>query len=252
MPGRRLAGVLAAGGVAVVALLAAARLAPVATWLRDGESGIRALGSAGALVYGALYVGAVLLFVPGTLLALGAGFLFGVGYGAFVILSASTVAAALAFTIARRLARGPVERLARKSFRLAALDRAIAREGWRVVVLLRLSPLFPSAFSSYLYGVTRVRLVPFLLASGLAILPRTFLAATLGAAAASIETGRGRSPWEWALLAAGIAATLVATVLLVRRAGEELAKDPAAGSLRESGRPPRARREPRARRAGGG
>ncbi len=230
-----------AAAAAAVALLAAARLAPVGGWLREAEGGIRAMGSAGLVLYGAFYAAALLLFVPGTLLAIGAGFLFGVARGVAVILAASTVSAALAFTIVRRFARAPVERLARRDHRLAAVDRAIVREGWKVVVLLRLSPLFPFGFSSYLYGLTRLRLAPFLTASGLALLPRAFLAASLGAATASLERGRGRGPWEWALLAAGIAATLAATLLLARRAAEELDKDAAGAGFRESGRPPRAR-----------
>jgi uncharacterized membrane protein YdjX (TVP38/TMEM64 family) len=228
-----------AAASAAVALLALARLAPVGAWLRDAESGIRAMGSAGVLLYGAFYAAALLVFVPGTLLAIGAGFLFGVGRGAVVILSASTVSAALAFTLARRFARAPVERLARRDHRLAAIDRAIVREGWKVVVLLRLSPLFPFGFSSYLYGLTRMRLAPFLIASGLALLPRALLAVSLGAAAASLDRGRARGPWEWALLAAGIAATLAATLLLARRSAEDLEKDPDAAAFRESGRPPR-------------
>ena len=89
-----------------------------------------------------------------------------------------------------------------------------------------------------------MRLAPYLLASGLAMLPRALLTASLGAATASLDAGE-HAAWEWPLIAVGIAATLAATLLLARRANEELGREPAA-ALRESGTKPR---EPRADRA---
>jgi uncharacterized membrane protein YdjX (TVP38/TMEM64 family) len=210
-------------GAAVVSLVLAARLLPVQEWLKSFESWVQGMGTAGMLLYAAVYVVAVLLFVPGILLTLGAGFLFGLGSGIAVVSVASTVAAALAFLIARYLARGAVERLVRKNPKFAAIDRAIGKEGWKVVALLRLSPLVPFSLSNYLYGLTSVRLGPYVATSWAAMLPATVLYVSFGAAGRRIGEKTPRSPWEWALLGAGLAATAAVTVLLTRIAKRELA-----------------------------
>ena len=211
-------------GLGVVVLVLAARLLPVQEWLKSFEAWVKGMGAAGMFLYGAVYIVAVLLFVPGIVLTLGAGFLFGLGWGIVVVSVASTLAAALAFVIARYLARGAVERLARKSPKFAAIDRAIGKEGWKVVALLRLSPLVPFSLSNYLYGLTSVRLGPYVATSWAAMLPATVLYVYLGAAGRTIGEKAPRSPWEWVFLGAGLAATAVVTVLLTRRAKRELAE----------------------------
>src|SRR5258705_13774110 len=90
-------------GLGVVAIVVAARLLPVQEWLKSFETWVQGLGPAGMVLYAAVYVGAVLLFLPGIVLTLGAGFLFGLGWGIVVVSVASTLAAALAFVIARYL-----------------------------------------------------------------------------------------------------------------------------------------------------
>lgn len=219
-------------GVGVAAILVAARLLPLWEWMVQLEGLVRGMGPAGMVLYGAVYVAAVVLFVPGIVLTLGAGFLFGLGWGIVVVSIASTIAAALAFLIARYLARGAVERLARKNPKFAAIDRAIGKEGWRVVALLRLSPLVPFSLSNYLYGLTSVRFVPYLATSWAAMLPATLLYVYLGAAGRTIGEKTPRSPWEWALLGAGLAATAAVTVMLTRVARRELAKEALEGKSR--------------------
>jgi uncharacterized membrane protein YdjX (TVP38/TMEM64 family) len=214
-------------GLGVAAIIVAARLLPVQEWLNSFETWVKGMGAAGMLLYAAVYVAAVLLFVPGIVLTLGAGFLFGLGWGIAVVSVASTIAAALAFLIARYLARGAVERLVRKNPKFAAIDRAIGKEGWKVVALLRLSPLVPFSLSNYLYGLTSVRFFPYVATSWVAMLPATVLYVYLGAAGRTIGEKAPRSPWEWVLLGAGLAATAALTVLLTRIAKRELA------SLRE-------------------
>ena len=211
-------------GAAVVVLVLAARLLPVEVWLKSFESWVKGMGPAGMALYGAVYVAAVILFVPGIVLTLGAGFLFGLGWGVVVVSIASTIAAALAFLIARYLARGAVDRLARKNPKFSAIDRAIGKEGWKIVAFLRLSPLVPFSLSNYLYGLTSVRFAPYLATSWAAMLPSTFVYVYLGAAGRTIGE-KTRSPWEWALLGAGLAATAAVTILLTRVARKELAKE---------------------------
>ena len=210
-------------GAAAAGLFAAWRLLPVAEWLKTFQSWIAGLGPWGGVLYALAYVIAALLFVPGIVLTVGAGYLFGLGWGVVIVSLASTTAAALAFLIARYLARDQVERLARRHERFRAIDRSIGENGWKVVGLLRLSPLVPFSLSNYLYGLTSVRLAPYLLASWVAMLPATVLYVYLGAAGRS-TAGGGRSPWEWALLAAGLLATAAVTVLLTRMARARLRK----------------------------
>ncbi len=208
----------------VLALIAAARLLPVREWIQSLQDWVRGMGAAGPVIYGAIYVLAVVLFVPGIVLTLGAGFLFGLGWGIVVVSAASTTAAAIAFLIARYLARDSVEKIARKNPKFAAIDRAIGKEGWKVVALLRLSPLVPFSLSNYLYGLTSVEFVAYVATSWAAMLPATVLYVYLGAAGRTIGQKTERSPWEWVLLGVGLAATAAVTVLLTRVAKRELAR----------------------------
>ena len=208
----------------LLGLIAAARLLPVRDWIQSLQDWVRGMGAAGMVIYGAIYVAAVVLFVPGIVLTLGAGFLFGLGWGIVVVSAASTTAAALAFLIARYFARDSVEKIARKNAKFAAIDRAIGKEGWKVVALLRLSPLVPFSLSNYLYGLTSVRFGAYVATSWVAMLPATVLYVYLGAAGRTIGQKTERSPWEWVLLGVGLAATAAVTVLLTRVAKRELAK----------------------------
>lgn len=213
----------------MAAILVAARLLPLREWMVKLEGLVQEMGPAGMVLYGTVYVVAVVLFVPGIVLTLGAGFLFGLGWGIVVVSIASTVAAALAFLIARYLARDAVRRLASRNPRFGAIDRAIGKEGWKVVALLRLSPLVPFSLSNYIYGLTSVRFVPYLATSWAAMLPATILYVYLGAAGRTIGEKTPRSPWEWALLGLGLAATVAVTVILTRVAKKELARRRAEG-----------------------
>ncbi len=209
-------------GAGVAALFVAWRLLPLNDWLREFQDWISGLGPLGGVLYGLAYVAAALLFVPGILLTLGAGYIFGLAWGVVLVSIASTAAAALAFLIARYIARSRVEKLARGNEKFRAIDNAIGENGWKVVGLLRLSPLIPFSISNYLYGLTAVRFLPFVLASWLGMLPATFLYVYLGAAGKSVGEGGGRSPWEWALLGAGLLATVAVTVILTRLARKQL------------------------------
>ena len=213
--------------LAAVAAVAAVRLLPLDAWLTGFQQWVAGKGVWGGALYALVYVACALLFVPGSLLTIGAGLVFGVLWGTVVVSVAATTTAALAFLIARHLARARVEAMARRHQRFEAIDRAIAEKGWKVVALLRLSPVVPFSVSNYLYGLTPVRFVPYVVTSWAAMLPGTLLYVWLGAAggaAAAAGRGEGRSPWEWALLAAGLAATVLVTVVLTRAARQELQK----------------------------
>lgn len=179
-------------------------------------------GPAGAVLYALMYALGTLLFLPGGLLTLGAGFLYGLPGGMAVVVPGSVLGALLAFLLGRTVLRGPTERLLRRHPRFAAVDTAVAEEGFRVVLLLRLSPLVPFNLLNYGLGLTRVPVGTYLLASAVGMLPGTLLYVYLGTlltSAAELLSGR-RPEAGWAgklLLAVGLLATL-AVVLLVGRA----------------------------------
>jgi uncharacterized membrane protein YdjX (TVP38/TMEM64 family) len=215
----------AAAAAGVVAVIVAVRLLPVQEWLTSFQDWVRGKGLAGAVVYAAVYVACVLLFVPGTVVTLGAGLLFGLAGGTVLVSIASTTAAALAFLIARYLARERVQRLADRNPRFGAIDRAIAEQGWKVVALLRLSPLIPFSLSNYLYGLTPIPFAPYVLTSWIAMLPATFLYVYVGAAGNAAVTGRGPGgAWRTALWVVGLLATIAVTVFVTRAARRQLDK----------------------------
>jgi uncharacterized membrane protein YdjX (TVP38/TMEM64 family) len=212
-------------GTGVLALFAIGWLVPLEQWLEHLEDWVGRMGALGGVVFGLVYVVAALLFIPGSVLTLGAGLVFGLGWGTVVASAAATTTAAAAFLITRYLARDRVARLARGHEKFRAIDEAVRAKGWKVVALLRLSPLVPFSLSNYLYGLTAIRFWPYVLASWVAMLPGTVLYVYLGAAGrAAVGGARKHSAWEWVLLAAGLLATMIVTVVLTRAARKELEK----------------------------
>ena len=224
VPGRRLALFLLL--VAAAALLwwlgrqGGAQVPRFAAWV-DG------LGVWGALVFVVGYAVAAVALVPGSLLTLAAGAIFGLARGTVLVLAGATLGASAAFLIARYLARGPVERRLAANPRFATLDRAVGREGRKIVFLLRLSPVVPFNLLNYALGLTRVRFVDYLVAC-LGMLPGTFLyvyygklLGTVAAAAGGAEVERGVE--YWLFLGLGVAATVAVTAVITRRARQALA-----------------------------
>ncbi len=201
-----------------IALVAAGRLLPVEAWLEWVQHQVKGLGGFAPVAYGLFYVVAALLFVPGAAITIAAGALFGLGLGTVVVSLSSTTAAAIALPLSRTLLRERVEAFAkeRKSFR--AIDDAITDGGWKIVGLLRLSPVVPFSALNYLLGLTNVRYVPAVLVSWAAMLPGTLLYVYFGAIGADVAAGKERGPLQWALMGAGLVATLVVTVVLTRMA----------------------------------
>lgn len=220
----------AARRAALAALLLAAALVvwvwlPADRLLTNLLTWAAAHPTSGMLAVAAIYVPACLLFVPGALLTLGAGYALGVVRGALAVSLGSTAGAAAAFLCGRTVAREWVmARLAdRPAFR--ALDQAVAQRGWQVVLLARLSPVLPFNLLNYAFGLTQIRFREFVWASWLGMLPGTALYVTLGASAQSLAAaarGGERSPAALVLLGVGVAATLGLTILVGRAARAQL------------------------------
>lgn len=189
---------------------------------------VDSLGPFGPLVFVIGYAGAVVAFVPGSLPSLVGGAIFGLGRGVALVFVAATLGACLAFLVSRHLVRGSIERRIAGNPRFAAIDRAIEKEGRRIVFLLRLSPVFPFSLLNYALGLTRVRFVDYLVAS-VGMLPGTLLYVYYGhvlglAAALAGGVAHERGAGDYAVLALGLAATIVVTTLVTRIARRALAE----------------------------
>ena len=187
---------------------------------------IRSLGAWGPLAVGLAYVPACVFLVPGSALTLGAGFLFGVVKGAIAASLGSTVGACVAFLVGRTLARSWAERQQRTHPRLAAVSDAVGREGFKVVLLTRLSPLFPFNLLNYVFGLTPVPLWRYALASWIGMFPGTLLYAYLGSGARSLaDAASGNTEGSGAqrvFFWLGLLATIVATLVITRLARRAL------------------------------
>ena len=187
---------------------------------------VERLGAWAPVGFVAGYALATVAFVPGSLLTLAAGAIFGLVRGTALVFVAATLGASAAFLIARYLARGAVERRVTRDARFAALDRAIAARGRRIVLLLRLSPVFPFNLLNYALGLTRVRFTDYLVAS-VGMLPGTLLyvySGTLVGDVARVAAGAAipRGPAYWGVAATGLLATLAVTTLVARTARRAL------------------------------
>jgi uncharacterized membrane protein YdjX (TVP38/TMEM64 family) len=211
-----------AAAAAAAILLAAWHFLPLEEWLQALEARLSGMGLLGAVLYCLLCVVAFLLFVPGSILTLAAGYLFGVAGGMAVAWIAVVSTASIAFLISRYAARESVEKMARRNPKFSALDAAIKKHGWKVVGLVRLAAIFPFSPSSYLFGLTAVDFGPYLAATAVGMAPGTFFYAYLGAAGKTLGETGDRSPWEWALLGAVLVATVVMAVILTRLAKKQL------------------------------
>jgi len=205
------------------ALVAAFFLFDLRALLREGLEAIGRLGPWGPTIFIAIYIVAAVLFLPGSVLTLGAGAAFGVALGSVYVSIASTLGATAAFLVGRYLARGWVAKKIEGNASFAAIDRAVATEGWKIVGLTRLSPVFPFSLLNYAFGVTRVSLRDYVLASWIGMMPGTVMYVYVGSLARAAGD-RTRTPAEWALYGVGLVATIVVTVFVTRLARSSLAK----------------------------
>jgi uncharacterized membrane protein YdjX (TVP38/TMEM64 family) len=215
--------------VAIVALFVGLRLLPITDGLNSFNLWLAGLGAIGVVIFIIIYALATVLFVPGSVLTIGAGFIFGLGLGVVAVSIGSVAGAALAFLASRYLARKKIESLARRNEKFASIDRAIGEQGWKLVFLLRLSPLIPFNLSNYFYGITAIKFWPYVLASWIGMLPGTVLYVYLGTVGkAGVEStaggGRVRSPAEWAFLIVGLVATVIVTIWVTQIARKALRK----------------------------
>jgi uncharacterized membrane protein YdjX (TVP38/TMEM64 family) len=217
--------------LALVAVAAVFFGRSLASYVPRFAGAVAGLGAWGPVAFIAGYVVAAVAFVPGSLLTLAAGAIFGLARGTLYVLIGATLGATAAFLVSRYLVRGRVEARVRADPRFAAIDDAVGTQGRRIVFLLRLSPVLPFNLLNYALGVTRVRLADFVVACA-GMLPGTVLYVYYGKLAGDVAGAVGgsarRGPGHYAVLALGLAATIAVTVVvtrLARRALKEASPD---------------------------
>jgi uncharacterized membrane protein YdjX (TVP38/TMEM64 family) len=212
--------------IAVIgALVVAFRVLPVADWLRQFQAYVRGLGVAGYILYAVVYALCVVLLIPASVLTLGAGAIFGWAAGSLVVIVGATAGATLAFILAQTVLRKRVEAMIAANPKLNAVDKAIAREGTKLMLLMRLSGFPPFTWINYALGLTGVRLLPYVLTTFFGIIPGVAAFTYAGAAGAAVATGSGN---RIGLIVTAVGAVLVSIYIAriaakaIRRNGDML------------------------------
>jgi uncharacterized membrane protein YdjX (TVP38/TMEM64 family) len=195
-------------------------------WLRNALEWIDNLGTTGIYAFIAIYIIATVAFLPGSILTLGAGVVFGVVLGSVYVFVGATIGAAAAFLVGRYLARGWVAKKIASNTKFRSIDEAVGREGFKIVLLTRLSPVFPFNLLNYAYGLTGVSLKDYFLGS-VGMIPGTIMYVYIGSLAGSLATlGTVNQPSnptiEWALRIIGFIATVAVTIYVTKIARKAL------------------------------
>lgn len=214
-------GLWAGAALLLIGLTVAGFVLPVKEWSEAFQGWIDGFGAWGAVIFALAYIVAVVFLVPAGPMTIAGGLAFGF-WAIPLVLGAATTGATLAFLVARYVARKKVEELIAHRPNFSAVDKALSKEGWKVVALLRLSPAVPFSLQNYVMGVSKIGLPAFIAATFFGIIPGSALYVYLGTVGQ--QAGSGISAAQWTFYAIGFVATVAITVLLTFKARAELRK----------------------------
>ncbi len=203
-----------AGVALLLLLLIAWWQLPVKEWIDQFREWIVDLGFIGVVMFVIIYVLITVVLGPASALTLTAGLAYGV-WGFPLVIFSATLAAAVAFLLGRYVARDRVTRFINRDPRLISLNKAISDEGWRVVGLMRLSPVIPYGLQNYMFSITQIGFVPYVLATMVGIMPASALYVYIGSLGQAVGRFGGL---QWVLLVAGLLATLLVAWFVGKRA----------------------------------
>jgi uncharacterized membrane protein YdjX (TVP38/TMEM64 family) len=195
--------------------------------LKDTLTWIENLGSIGAIAFIGIYIMATVAFLPAFILTLGAGVLFGLWLGSIYVFIGATLGSIAAFLIGRYLARDWVAKKIAGNDKFKAIDRAVGKEGLKIVLLTRLSPAFPFNLLNYAFGVTGVSARDYIIGS-IGMIPGTIMFVYIGSLAGSLALiGTDAQPpvnptLQWTIRIVGLIATVAVTVYVTRLAKQAL------------------------------
>lgn len=153
---------------------------PVADWIAQAQQKVMGLGAWSAIWYPLLYACCNVFLLPGGVLSVGGGFFFGLWWGFLIVLVGNVTGAAIAFFISRWIGRSWLRRKLLRHPTFGALEPVVKREGWKIILLSQLHPLFPTSLLNYLYGLTNIRFRTCILWVAVGQAPGLFLYAYLG------------------------------------------------------------------------
>lgn len=173
----------------LIALVVAVRMLPIAAWLASFQQWVHGAGPFGYVLYALVYICCCVLLLPALALTIGAGAIFGFVKGSILVIISATLGATAAFLLARTVLRHRVERMTSGNAKFRALDRAITREGTKIMWLVRLSGFPPFTWVNYAFGLTGIHLTPYIVITFLGIIPGTLAFTWAGAAGAAALEG---------------------------------------------------------------
>ncbi|MBD2664767.1 hypothetical protein B6N60_04031 [Richelia sinica FACHB-800] len=195
-------------------------------WLKQVLQWIDSQGAIGAIAFILVYIIATVAFLPGSLLTLGAGVIFDVGLGSVYVFIGATLGATAAFLVGRYLARDWVVKKISGNKKFAAIDQAVGNAGLKIVLLTRLSPIFPFNLLNYAFGITGVSFSDYVIGS-IGMIPGTIMYVYIGSLATSLAmldtaTPSGNSSIQLAMKIFGFVATVLVTIYITKLAKKAL------------------------------
>ena len=188
---------------------------------------IESLGYIGGIAFIATYILSTVVFIPATILTLGAGVIFGVVWGSLYVFVGATLGAIAAFLIGRYLARDWIGKKIEGNQKFVAIDQAVAHSGFKIVLLTRLSPLFPFNLLNYAFGITGVSFKEYALAS-IGMLPATVMYVYIGSIAGDVarigSEDQSTDAIKWGIRIIGFIATVAVTVYATRLAKKAISE----------------------------
>lgn len=194
--------------------------------LKQALEWVASLGSIGSIAFICIYIMATVAFLPAFILTLGAGVVFGVWWGSIYVFIGATLGSISAFLVGRYLARDWVAAKIAGNDRFTVIDRAVSKEGLKIVLLTRLSPIFPFNLLNYAFGVTGVSVTDYIIGS-IGMIPGTIMFVYIGSLAGSLaligtDDQPTNPPLQWTIRIIGLIATVAVTVYVTRLARQAL------------------------------
>jgi len=198
-------------------------------FLQNALHWINSLGAVGGIVFIVIYIIATLAFLPASILTLGAGVIFGVIWGSLYVFVGATLGATAAFLVGRYLAKGWVTEKIASYKKFATIDKAVSKEGLKIVLLTRLSPIFPFNLLNYALGVTSVSFSDYFIGS-VGMIPGTIMYVYIGSLAGNLaligsENESSNMILHWVIQIVGFIATIAVTVYVTKIAKKALEEE---------------------------
>jgi len=212
--GLKILGVLIAVGVLLIAM----KTLPISEWLANSIDWVGGFGPLAPVLFVLIYMCSVIFFVPSTLFSLASGHLFGLWLGVGLTSLSSTLGASIAFLLGRHIFRERIQKAVSSQPKFAAISESVKKDGWKIVLLTRMSPIFPFALLNYGFGLTEVKFRDYFFGSLVGMLPSSFVMAYMGSICRGMCTNQDRSVVEWLLIVAGLIATITVMVYVSRKA----------------------------------